>query len=89
MTKHRHDAETIRHLKALGRAFAEARREADLTQAELHERAGVHQITIARVETGVEDPGYETLLKLAAGIGIPLGPILDRAWELAGKKKDR
>lgn len=79
--------EKTRHLKALGRAFAEARKEADLTQAELHNRSGVHQVTIARVETGAMDPGYEVMQKMAAGIGVPLGPILDRAWELAGKKQ--
>jgi transcriptional regulator with XRE-family HTH domain len=86
VSKHRHDAATIRHLKALGRAFAEARREAGLTQHELADRSGVERGHIARVETGKIDPGYEIMLTMAAGIGVPLGPIFDRASELTGKK---
>ncbi|HET8956177.1 MAG TPA: helix-turn-helix transcriptional regulator [Solirubrobacterales bacterium] len=86
MTRHRHDAETIRHLKALGQAFAEARKGAGLTQVDLHDRSGVERRYIARVETGKIDPGYEVMQTMAAGIGLPLGPILDRASELAGKE---
>lgn len=58
-----------------------------LTQAELHERSNVHQVHIAWIETAEIDPGYEVMQKVAAGIGVPLGPILDRASELSGKRR--
>jgi transcriptional regulator with XRE-family HTH domain len=89
VTGPRRDDGTIRILKALGEAFAEARRGAKLTQAELAERSGVHEVHVARIETGAVDPSYEMMHKLAGSIGVPLGPILDRALELAGKEKGR
>ncbi len=85
MTTRRHDDETIRRLKALGQAFREARKEAGLTQAALGERCGLHQASIRRIEAGGVDPGYEVMQTLAAGMGVPLHTILDRADELAGK----
>jgi transcriptional regulator with XRE-family HTH domain len=75
-----------RRFDTSGRAFAEARREAKLTQDELVGRSGVDTGHIARVETGRIDPGFEVMQKMAAGIGVPLEPILDRAWELAEKQ---
>jgi len=86
VSKHRRDAETIRHLKALGRAFAEARRKAHLSQVDLWNESGIHQVSIQRIEAGRVDPGYEVMQRLAEGIGVPLGTILDRANELAGEK---
>lgn len=85
MTESR-DEKTIRHIKALGRAFAESRRGAPLTQFQLEERSGVSRTHIVRIETGMIDPGYEVMQKLAMGIGVPLGSILNRALELARKE---
>jgi transcriptional regulator with XRE-family HTH domain len=83
VSKRRHDRATIRHLRALGRAFAEARKEAGLTQADLADRSGVSATTIKRIETGAVNPAYEAMFQLANGIGVPLTPIFDRAQQLA------
>lgn len=41
-----------------------------LTQQELAEKAGVHRITIARIETGVDEPRPPTTRKLAAALEV-------------------
>lgn len=55
-----------------GRAFAAARREAGVTQAELARRTGLQQAAISRFERGLANPTVETLEALAAGIGAAL-----------------
>jgi transcriptional regulator with XRE-family HTH domain len=83
VSKRQHDPATIRHLKALGRAFSEARKEAGLTQADLADRSGVSTSAIKRIETGAVNPAYEAMFQLAKGIGVPLPPIFVRAHQLA------
>ncbi len=61
-----------------------ARREAQLSQDELGGRSGMDTGHIAWGETGRIYPGSEVMQKMAAGIAVPLGPILDRAWKWAG-----
>ena len=47
-----------------------------LTQAALAERAGIHQVTVARLESGARRPGLRTLEKLARALGVDLGALL-------------
>jgi transcriptional regulator with XRE-family HTH domain len=49
-----------------------ARRRAGLTQRELARRARVPQPTIAAIESGRQDPRYETLSRLLAACGLYL-----------------
>jgi len=52
------------------------RREAGLSQEELAERAGISRVTIARIEAGEQSPRYETLVRLAKSLQIPLERLL-------------
>ncbi len=49
-----------------------ARARAKLTQAELAERMGTSQSTIARLESGAARPSLSTLRRLAKAIGMQL-----------------
>lgn len=49
-----------------------SRRELGLTQKELAERSGVHQVNISRIESGTGNPSVATLKKLAHGMGKQL-----------------
>ena len=51
------------------RALTEARKEAGMTQQQLAEKSGVHQVNISRIENGTGNPSVETLQKLAKGLG--------------------
>lgn len=59
----------------------EARKSADLTQAELARRAGTSQAMVARYETGVASPTVRTLRRLlrAAGRDLELSSVSARA----------
>ena len=50
----------------------EARERAGLSQRAMAERAGTAQSVVARVETGVTDPGTETLTRLLEATGYEL-----------------
>jgi len=49
-----------------------ARLRADLTQPQLAALSGVDQGTISRLEAGLFEPQFQTLLKLARALGTPL-----------------
>lgn len=55
----------------LGARLKELRLEANLTQAELARRTGIHRPNIARVEAGRHTPSLETLSRLTVAIGVP------------------
>jgi transcriptional regulator with XRE-family HTH domain len=46
------------------------REAAGLTQAELGERAGFHSFTVAKLEQGVQEPTWPTVLALARALGV-------------------
>jgi DNA-binding XRE family transcriptional regulator len=50
----------------------ELRQAADLSQAKLAERAGLGLSTVVQFESGLREPTFETLLKLAEGLGVEL-----------------
>ncbi len=62
-----------------GQALRALREEAGVSQDELHRRSGVAQSHIAACETGRRSPGYDTISRLAAALGIPLSAIVSRA----------
>jgi transcriptional regulator with XRE-family HTH domain len=63
-------AEWASVLVPLGKAARDMRREAGLTQDELAKRSGLAISTVARIETGVVNPGFDTLLDLADGLNV-------------------
>jgi len=40
------------------------------TQQELADRAGIHRVTIANLESGREEARFSTIRKLAAALGV-------------------
>jgi transcriptional regulator with XRE-family HTH domain len=57
---------------SLASLLIEARTRANLTQAELAERMGTSQSTIARLESGKAKPSLSTLRRLAKATGLGL-----------------
>ncbi len=53
-----------------------ARERRKLTQAELAKRVGVHQVTIARLETGVRRPSADLLQRLAKVLKVKMEDLL-------------
>ena len=47
-----------------------------LTQAALAEKVGVHQVTIARLETGERNPSMDLLQRLAKALKMKLPDLL-------------
>ncbi len=53
-----------------------ARERRNLTQAALAKRVGVHQVTIARLETGVRRPSADLLQRLAKALKVKMEDLL-------------
>lgn len=54
----------------------QARKNAKLTQKQLAERAGMSQQQLQQYETGKRKPKYETLLKIAKVLNIPIDSLI-------------
>lgn len=54
------------------RAIVKARKEQQITQAELAARTGINQGDISRLERGTRNPSLNTLKKLASDLGMQL-----------------
>jgi transcriptional regulator with XRE-family HTH domain len=62
----------------IGKRVRDAREARGLTQEELARRAGVPLNRVGRVETGaVTDPHYSTLSRIADGLGMSVGELLE------------
>lgn len=61
----------------LGANLRELRDERGLTQEELAERSGVQAGEISRIEAGKRDPRVSTVLRLAKGLRVSPGRLLD------------
>lgn len=72
---------------ALGRAVRQLRAERDLSQEELGARAGLHRNYVGGVERGERNAAWAALLRLAAGLGVPLAELVAQA-EAAGATAD-
>ena len=63
-------------LIALGTVIREKREAQELTQHELAETANVDRNYIGMVERGERNPSYLSLIKIAAGLGMPVYKML-------------
>jgi transcriptional regulator with XRE-family HTH domain len=72
-------AQVIRLLQA-------ERKRRGLSKYALSARCGLTQQTIGYVERGLRQPSFETVLRLADGIGIDLADILKQARTKSGRK---
>ena len=61
----------------IGENLKDARFRAGLTQAELAEKAGTTQTTVARIERDAVQPEVTTIRKLAAALGVTISDLLD------------
>jgi transcriptional regulator with XRE-family HTH domain len=69
-------------LGALGDAIAEARQGAGMSQETLGSLSGVHPVHVRGLERGVQNPTYNTLLKVAGSLEMTVGELTMRADEL-------
>ena len=59
-----------------GANLRRSRKQAGLTQEALRDSSGIHMTEISRIENGQKDPQLTTIVRLAAGLGIPAGDLL-------------
>jgi transcriptional regulator with XRE-family HTH domain len=50
--------------------LSELRGKAGLTQQQLAERAGIHKLTVAKLEQGIREPTWATVQMLADALGV-------------------
>jgi transcriptional regulator with XRE-family HTH domain len=62
-------------LRALGRAVRRIRRERDLSQEAVADAGGVHLNQVRRLELGTADVYASTMLRIVAGLGVPLSEV--------------
>jgi len=67
---------------AFGRRLHEVRVERGFSQEELGERAGMRSNAIGRLERGGREPRISTVLRLARGLGVAPGTLLDQLVRL-------
>ena len=61
-----------------GANLRRARLAAGLSQEGLSQRSGLHLTEISRLENGLRDPRLSTIVRVAAGLGLPSTALLDR-----------
>jgi transcriptional regulator with XRE-family HTH domain len=62
---------------AFGQRLRELRTEHGVSQDQLARKTGIHSTAIGRLERGDREPRLGTILRLARGLGIPAGALLD------------
>ncbi|WP_069773021.1 helix-turn-helix domain-containing protein [Streptomyces sp. LUP30] len=58
--------------RAVGERIRAVRLYANLTQEQVAIRSGVDRASVVRIEQGQQSPTLDTLIRLAAAIGVPL-----------------
>jgi len=69
-------------LGALGRAIESFRKKAEISQGDLGAACGLHATHISGLERGVRNATYESLVRLATGLGTTVGELTALADEL-------
>jgi transcriptional regulator with XRE-family HTH domain len=64
-------------IAALAANAARLRREQRLSQTQVARRGGIHRSEVSMIERGMRDPRLSTLVRLARGLGVKLGQLLD------------
>ncbi|MFH9822993.1 helix-turn-helix domain-containing protein [Streptomyces bobili] len=63
--------------RAVGMRIRELRLHANLTQEQVWIRSGVDRASVVRIEQGQQSPTLDTLIRLAAAIGVPLRELVE------------
>ena len=66
----------------------EARAKKNISQAKLSKEIGISQQAYCLYETGKRIPKYETRVKIAAALGIPVSELLETQEELEAKNRE-
>lgn len=65
------------HRRKLGEAVRNFRKAAGYTQEVLAERANLSAIFVSRIERGVESPSFDSLVKIANALGVPVRKLVE------------
>lgn len=68
-------------LSDFAQRLRQLRKERKLTQAELGQRAGVHNVNLSRYERGSSEPSAETLKRLAEALEVSVGYLVEGSAE--------
>jgi transcriptional regulator with XRE-family HTH domain len=71
--------------RRFGENLRSFRESAEISQEELGFRASLHRTLIGELERGVHLPQLDTILKLAAGLSISPGELIDGMAWMSGK----
>lgn len=66
-----------REREALGRTVRVLRAESHLSQEDVERAGGLGQNALSRIERGDVSPSFDTLLGVAAGLGVTLGALVE------------
>ena len=69
---------------ATGKRIRRVRRDQELSQRELAQRAGLSLNTVSLIERGRRTPGVDTLARIARALGVSPGELIEEP-ALAGK----
>jgi transcriptional regulator with XRE-family HTH domain len=67
----------------------ELREAAGLTQQQLAERAGLYQFSVAKLEQGVQEPTWPTMLEPAGALGVEVGAFVPEGRARPAPKRPR
>ena len=71
------DPNQVRVVETLGAAVREARRRLGLSVQALSDKAGVSFGLVSQLERGMGNPSLQSIQRLAAALGVPVGQLLD------------
>lgn len=75
--------------RLFGRNLREARRHAELSQHELHERSGIAQSHLSELERALVDPKLSTMADLADVLGVDVLELLSPSPSFEGRRAAR
>ncbi|PQJ36808.1 hypothetical protein BSZ35_00190 [Salinibacter sp. 10B] len=73
---------------ALGHELHRHRKDEKLTQAELAEKAGVHETYVSQLERGLNVPSVDIVFVLCDALEIEVGPFLEEVKRLAEEYRE-
>jgi transcriptional regulator with XRE-family HTH domain len=74
------------HRRRFAETLREARVNAEISQEELAERAGLHRTYISQLERGLKSPSLDVIVALAKGLGKTPLEFVSRIFSEGGKK---
>jgi transcriptional regulator with XRE-family HTH domain len=78
-----HDAKRLR--AAFGQRLRELRDKHGLSQDSLSDATGIHSTAIGRMERGEREPRLSTILRLADGLGVQPGELVNQLGDPPGR----